>query len=148
MDLNQDWREFVESLEENGVEYLLVGAVAGSFHGVPRMTGDIDFWVKPSDKNAAAVLRALDSFGFSGLDVTADELAAPDLVLQLGFPPRRIDLLTSLEALQFDECYSRRVQAEIGGLMIPVLSKEDFVRNKTALGRPKDLADVEAIKSD
>jgi hypothetical protein len=140
--MNPDFADMLSALSEAGVDFLIVGAHALAAHGVPRATGDLDIWVRPTGDNAARTLRALASFGAPLADLSVDDLTRPDTVFQLGVPPARIDILSGITGVRFEDAWERRVLVEVGGRSVAVLSKADFVRNKTALGRPKDLADM------
>ncbi|MBK6469711.1 MAG: hypothetical protein IPF94_02960 [Betaproteobacteria bacterium] len=142
--LNRDFKEFAESLAAQGVEYLLVGGYALAAHGHPRYTGDIDFWIGPDPTNIERLLRALRQFGFGSLGLTAADFDA-DSVVQLGHPPRRIDLLTAIDGVEFGACWSRRVTLGVDGLDLNLIGLDDFVANKRATGRLKDLADLESL---
>ena len=148
MKLTQDLREFVASLTSRRAEFLVVGAHAVAYHGYPRFTGDIDLWVRPTLENATRVLEALVSFGFGGLGLTLDDFVAPGKVVQLGYPPSRIDLLTSISGVTFDEAWDDRVHGLLDGLPVDYLSLAALVRNKRASGRTKDLADLERLIPD
>jgi len=145
--LNRDFSDMLSAFAGENVEYLVVGAYALAVHGVPRATGDLDFWVRPTGDNAARVLRALATFGAPAGDITIDDLTTPDLVFQIGVEPGRIDILTSIDGLTFDEALETRVIARIGDLDVPVLGRDALIRNKRAVGRPKDLADVAQLES-
>ena len=142
--LNRDFKEFAESLDAQGVEYLVVGGYALAAHGHPRYTGDIDFWVRPSADNIARLLQALKAFGFGSLGLTAADFQ-PDTVVQLGQPPRRIDLLTSIDGVAFDDAYGRRERVLLDGQLLAIIGLADFKANKRASGRLKDLADLESL---
>lgn len=144
--LNSDFKEFAELLNSNGVEYLVVGGYALAAHGHPRYTGDIDFWVSIAPANITALLRALGAFGFGTLGLKAADFAQPNAVIQLGHPPRRIDLLTAIDGVEFVDCYGRRFPVEIDGLTLPFISLDDFKTNKRATGRLKDLADLHSLE--
>lgn len=146
--LNPDYAEMLCALSDEGVEFLLVGAYAMAAHGVPRATGDIDVWVNPSRDNAQRVLRALGRFGAPLFDLKAADLARDGTVFQLGVPPRRIDLLTSIDGVVFAEAWPKRVICRIDGQDVPVLSREDLVANKRAAARPKDLVDVQILEQE
>lgn len=146
--LNPDFAEMLRALSDEGVEFLLVGAYAMAAHGVPRATGDIDVWVNPSPDNAQRVLRALDRFGAPLFDLRAADLAREGTVFQLGVPPRRIDLLTSIDGVSFAQAWPRRVLCRIDDQEVPVLSREDLVANKRAAARPKDLVDVQILEQE
>jgi len=145
--LQQDLREFVELLNSHEVEFLVVGGHAVAFHGHPRFTGDIDFLIRPSVENATRVLRALRAFGFGDLPLTVVDFVKPGNVVQLGRPPNRIDLLTSVSGLDFEDAWSSRVQSELDGLPVCFLGWQSLIDNKQASGRPKDLADVAKLKA-
>ena len=132
----------LSALSEENVEFLLVGAFALAAHGLPRATGDIDIWIRPSDANAARVWRALGRFGAPTFDLTLADLAAPDVVFQIGVAPRRIDILTSIDGVTFDQAWPQRLTVEMEGLAIPVIGRAHLIENKRAAGRPKDLADL------
>lgn len=142
--LNQDFKEFAELLNAHGVEYLVVGGYALAAHGHPRYTGDIDFWVHFTPENIPRVLAALNEFGFSSLGLGSEDFTA-DTILQLGQPPRRIDILTAIDGVDFDACYERRESAVLGGVPLTVIGRDDFVANKKASGRPKDQIDLDAL---
>ena len=143
--LNKDFKEFVELLNSTNVEYLLVGGYALAAHGHPRYTGDIDFWINPTQQNADLLLLALGQFGFGGLGLTADDFRKPDAVVQLGYPPARIDLLTAIDGVSFDECYRRRQSFVVDGVTLQLIDVDDLKANKRAAARPKDLADLDAL---
>jgi hypothetical protein len=142
--LNRDFKEFAELLNAEGVEYLVVGGYALAAHGHPRYTGDIDFWVRPSGDNVSRLLSVLRRFGFESLGLKAADFG-PDSVIQLGQPPRRIDLLTAIDGVEFDACWARRDQVTVDGVALPIIGLEDFATNKRSSGRLKDLADLESL---
>ena len=144
--LTSDFKEFAELLNSNGVEYLVVGGYALAAYGHPRYTGDLDFWIGADEANAERVLAALAQFGFGALAVTKEDLTAPAQVIQLGYPPGRIDLLTSIDGVEFAECYPRRLTVAVDGVALNFISLEDFKTNKKAVGRHRDLADLEALE--
>ena len=145
MNLSKDLREFVELLNSRKVNYLLVGGHAVAFHGYPRFTGDIDFWIDTSLENAALVAEVVRDFGFASLHIDAADFSAPDRIIQLGRAPHRIDILTSITGVSFPEAWQTRIPTNIGQLEISVISKELLVRNQLATGRPQDLADVKRM---
>jgi len=144
--LNQDFKEFVESLNANHVRYLVVGGYAVAFHGHPRYTKDIDIWIERSPENAAQVVRALDQFGFGSLGLKEADFLVPDQIIQLGYPPNRIDLLSTLPGVDFATCYASRVQVEVDGVLVNFIDLENLKKNKKASGRHQDLADVENLE--
>jgi hypothetical protein len=146
--LNADFKDLLLCLAREHVEYVLVGAYALAFHGVPRATGDIDVLVRPSRDNAERVWRALRAFGapLSTAGVEPGDFAAPGRVYQIGLPPRRVDILTSISGVAFDEAWASRVEAELEGATVPFLGRDALITNKRASGRMKDLADVERLE--
>ena len=146
MPLSKDLREFIELLNAHEVEYLVVGAFAVAYHGLPRYTGDLDILVRPAPDNAARVLDVLTEFGFGGIGVEAADLLAGDTVVQLGVEPNRIDLLTSLTGLTFDEAWSSRAEHVLDGIRVPFIGRDALIRNKEATGRARDLADAEELR--
>src|SRR5258706_8066083 len=145
--LQKDSREFIELLNSHGVEFLVVGGHAVAFHGHPRFTGDIDFWMRPEMDNAARLLSALRSFGFEQLALTADDFTTPGRVVQLGHPPNRIDLLTSISGVTFEAAWAARETATLDGLPVFVLGWRSLIDNKLASGRPKDLSDIAKLEA-
>jgi hypothetical protein len=145
--LNRDFRDLLDCLLASDVRFLVVGAHALAALGVPRATGDLDVWVEPTAANADRVWAALTRFGapVAELGVTRSDFASAGVVVQLGLPPRRIDLLTELTGIAFDEAWLGRAVQNVDGLLVPFLGRRDFVRNKRATGRTRDLADLEAL---
>lgn len=141
--LSQDFREFIQSLRDNDVRYLVVGGYAVALHGYPRYTKDMDIWIEMSQINAAKILMALDQFGFGSMGFTAEDFLNSDIVIQLGYPPNRIDLLTSLSGVDFETCYEARIEVEVENLSINFIDLENLKKNKRASGRAQDLADLE-----
>jgi hypothetical protein len=144
--MNRDFAEMLDALSAAHADFLVVGAHALAAHGRPRATGDLDIWVRPSRENAERVWRALTVFGAPLGELTLDDLAAADVVFQIGIVPSRIDILTALTGLDFEEAWVRRELFEVDGRVLPFLSREDLIRNKSALGRPRDLADVDDLQ--
>jgi hypothetical protein len=143
--VNRDFAEMLSALSEAGAEFLVVGAHALAAHGIVRATGDLDIWVKPTQENAERVMRALMAFGAPLMDLTIDDLMKTDTVFQIGVEPSRVDILSGISGVDFDEARSRRIVLDIEGVTVPVLSRADFVTNKRASGRPKDLLDLELL---
>ncbi|MBM3770653.1 MAG: hypothetical protein FJW27_05060 [Acidimicrobiia bacterium] len=133
----------LSALSEAGAEFLILGAHALAAHGTRRATGHLDIWVRPTPANARRVMQALTVFGAPLDDLTLDDLTRSDTVFQIGVPPSRVDILTGVSGVQFDDAWPRRVDVESAA--VSVISREDFIRNKRATGRPKDLADIEAL---
>lgn len=146
MPLSKDLREFVECLNSNEVEYLIVGALAVSWHGFPRYSADIDFLIRPCRANAERVLRAISQFGFGGLGLSAADLAAEGKVIQLGREPNRIDLMTSVTGVTFDEAWDDRSSGHLDGIPVNFIGRACLLRNKEATGRAKDRIDAEELR--
>lgn len=146
MKLSADLREFIELLNSHKVEFLIVGAHALAWHGLPRYTKDVDFFVNPKRENAAALIQVLTDFGFGDLSLQAEDFLVPNQVIQLGREPNRIDLLTGLSGVDWGECWSSRVEGEMDGLAVWFLGRDAYIKNKLASGRPQDLADAERLK--
>jgi len=148
MEIQPDFKELLELLNAHKAEFIIVGAYALAFHGVPRFTGDIDIFVKPDSENAEKILAALEEFGFGSLDLTKSDFEAPDKVVQLGVAPVRVDLITSLTGVSWQEAFSGKVQGTYGDVPVYYLGRKEFLSNKKALGGKKDLADLEALGED
>jgi hypothetical protein len=146
MKLTRDLKEFIELLNVQGVEYLLIGGWAFGFHATPRYTGDIDFFLKCDLDNASRLKRVLIDFGFTDLPGFDESFLQADRILQFGLPPNRIDILTQIDGLSFTEAWQSRIYGELEGLRIPIISRGCLIQNKVAAGRPKDLADVDALR--
>ncbi len=144
--LSKDFKEFIELLNENNVRYLVVGGYAVAFHGHPRYTKDLDIWIELSLDNANNIIDALNKFGFESLGLKPDDFLESDQIVQLGYPPNRIDILTTLKDLKFEDCYKARVEVEIQGLHIDFIDIENLRKNKRATGRPQDIADAENLE--
>jgi hypothetical protein len=140
--MNPDFTDMLSALSEAGVEFLIVGAHALAAHGVPRATGHLDIWIRPTPDNAARALQALVTFGAPLAGLTVEDLTRPDTVFQIGLPPARIDILSGITGVSFADAWDRRVAVRLAEGEVAVLSKEDFITNKRAVGRPKDLADM------
>jgi predicted nucleotidyltransferase len=144
--LNQDFKEFIQSLNDNHVRYLVVGGYAVAFHGHPRYTKDIDIWIEMNPENATQVVKALDQFGFGSLGLKEADFLVPDQIIQLGYPPNRIDLLSTLPGVDFATCYALRVQVEVDKVLVNFIDLENLKKNKKASGRHQDLADLENLE--
>jgi phage replication-related protein YjqB (UPF0714/DUF867 family) len=143
--LPPDFSEFLRSLNDQHVEYLLIGGYAVSYHGYPRSTADMDIWIAINDRNAPRVVAALEEFGFAGANLSPHLFDQPDQITRLGNPPFRIEILTTISGVNFDEAYQKRVVDEIDGIPVSIISYEDLKTNKLAAGRPKDLADLDNL---
>jgi hypothetical protein len=148
--VNPDFVDFLAALLTAEARFLVVGAHALAVHGVPRATGDIDVWIDRAPTNAARVWRALEEFGApaAALGIRPADLETPDMVVQVGLPPRRIDVLTGVTGLEFDQAWEGRVLHPVAGMEVPFLGRDALVRNKRASGRYKDLGDLEALGED
>ena len=146
--LNPDFRDILSIFCEERVDFLLVGAYALAVHSQPRATGDIDLWIRCSEKNAHAVWRSLKKFGTPLFDLTLEDLQTSGIVFQIGVVPSRIDILTMIDGVLFDEAWEQRQEVEIEGMSIFVISRQHFIQNKKAAGRPKDLADVNWLENE
>jgi len=144
--LNRDFKEFIQSLNDNHVRYLIVGGYAVAFHGHPRYTKDIDVWIEMTQENSGNVIKALEQFGFGSLGLKEDDFLLPDQIIQLGYPPSRIDLITTLSGVDFASCYASRVQIDIDEIQVNFIDLENLRKNKQASGRHQDLADLESLK--
>lgn len=145
MEAQKDFKELLKLFNKHKVEYVIVGAYALAFHGCPRYTGDLDILVKPGLSNAKNILEALKEFGFGSLNLTVEDFSSEKKVVQLGVPPIRIDILTSLTNVTWKQISSNRVKGKYGNISVNFIGKDELIANKKALGRHKDLADIEAI---
>jgi len=142
---NQDFKEFIQSLNDNQVRYLVVGGYAVALHGYPRYTQDIDIWIELSLENASRMVRALEQFGFGTLGLREQDFLEADTIIQLGYTPRRIDLLTTLTGVDFDQCYMVRIVVDMDGVPVNFIDMENLKKNKRATGRAQDTADIENL---
>ncbi|GHV91061.1 hypothetical protein AGMMS50268_15640 [Spirochaetia bacterium] len=144
--LNNDYKEMLSALCEEKVKFILVGAYALAIQGYPRATMDIDFWVATTKENAAAIIRALEHFGAPLDNITEADFQTENIIFQVGVEPRRIDIITSIDGVNFEDAFSRSILVDIDGIQVHVISKEDIIINKRASGRTKDLADIEMLE--
>jgi len=145
LDINQDFKDLLALFNEQEVDYIIVGGYALAFHGAPRFTGDIDLWIRPTEENAEHILQALKMFGFGSLGIDSEDLTRDDQVIQLGYPPARVDLMTTVDGISFDSSFSNSVETHYGDITVKMISKDDLITNKRAIGRHKDFADIEAL---
>ncbi len=143
--LNQDFKEFIQYLNANNVHYLVIGGYAVAIHGHPRYTKDLDIWLENTQTNSERVILALQQFGFGSLGLSVEDFMATNQVVQLGYPPNRIDLLTNADGLTFSDCYKVRTTIIIDSVPINFIDLENLKINKRASGRPQDLADLAAL---
>ena len=143
--LPPDFKEFLQLLNSHQIEYLLIGGYAVGYHGYPRSTGDIDVWIAMHPQNAENMVTVLEEFGFGVPELSADLFMQEGKIIQMGVPPMRIDILTTLSGVRFEECYEERVIDELDGVKVNVISLEHLKENKKASGRHKDLNDLENL---
>ena len=146
MVLSPDFKEFIALLNTHSVRFLVVGGYAVAFHGHPRYTKDLDIWIDNKQENADRLMRVLDAFGFGSVGLAAQDFLTPHRTIQLGYPPNRIDLLTSLKAVDFAACYIAKVTTELEGVMVDFIDLANLKRNKRAVGRHEDLADLDNLE--
>lgn len=146
--LNPDFKEFIQSLNDNQVRYLVIGGYAVALHGYPRYTKDIDIWIEMTPDNASRMVQTLAQFGFGALNLQAEDFLAPDQVIQLGYPPNRIDLITTPDGIDFQVCYETRLDVDMDGVTVSFIDLENLKRNKRASGRFQDLADWENLSEE
>jgi hypothetical protein len=144
--LNPDFKEFIQSFNDNRVLYLVVGGYAVALHGHPHYTKDMDVWVELDPDNAASIVKALDQFGFGSLGLRESDFLVPDQIIQLGYPPSRIDILTTLPGVDFAGCYASRIGVEVDGVRVNFIDLDNLKKNKRASGRHQDLADLENLQ--
>jgi predicted nucleotidyltransferase len=140
-----DFKEFVELLNENGVKYLITGGYAVAYYGHPRYTGDIDFWIEASPENAEKLIQVLKDFGMDSLNLTAEDFIKPDSIIQISCPPHRINIMNEIDGVHFAEAYSTKLEVEIDGVNVNLISLQDLKENKRASGRHRDLDDLENL---
>ncbi len=146
--LSKDFSEFIALLNKQAVEYLVIGGYAVAFHGHPRYTKDIDLWIGNSHANAFRLLAAIDEFGMGSLGLTANDLQTDGQVIQLGYPPNRIDLIVGIEGLDFGKAYNRRETVDMHGVTVHFAAKADLIAAKRIAGRHQDLADIENLETE
>lgn len=146
MRLEKDFAELLALFNAHDVKYCIVGAFALAFHAHPRYTKDMDLLVEPSPKNGERVVAALQEFGFASLELKPEDFTIPDQIVQLGYPPLRIDLITSLSGVTFEEVWEHRAPGHYGDVKVPFISRDDLLKSKASTGRPQDVADIEHLK--
>jgi hypothetical protein len=145
MEVQPDFRELLGLFNAHSVEYMIVGGYALAFHGAPRFTADLDIFVRTTAQNARRILAALDDFGFGSLNLSAEDFSTQDRVVQLGVPPVRVDIITSLSGVCWEECWAGRQPGAYGDVAVVFIGRAQFIANKRATGRRQDLADLEAL---
>ena len=143
----QDFKEFLKLLNSKGIEYLIIGGYAVGFHGFPRATGDMDVWIAANEKNAMKMVGALKQFGFDLPDLNKEIFLTEKKIIRMGIPPMRLEILTFIDGVRFEECYKNRVIAYFADFTVNFISKKDLLQNKLASGRPQDLADVNKLQN-
>jgi len=145
MEVQKDFKELLELFNGHNVEYMIVGAYALAYHGAPRFTGDIDIFIHPSPENAQKILSALADFGFGSMNLKIEDFKNPNSVVQLGVPPVRIDIITSITGVDWEEADKGKIEGLYGDVPVCFLGREQYIANKRAVGRKKDLADLESL---
>ncbi|MBI5815113.1 MAG: nucleotidyltransferase [Nitrospinae bacterium] len=145
MDIQADFKELLKSFNAHNVEYMIVGGYALAFHGAPRFTGDLDIFIKPSFDNARRIVAALAEFGFGSMGLAEDDFAKEDSVVQLGVPPVRVDIISSITGVTWPDAFAGKVEGSYGDIPINFIGREQFIANKRAIGRKRDMADIEAL---
>ncbi|OIP92159.1 MAG: hypothetical protein AUK24_01945 [Syntrophaceae bacterium CG2_30_49_12] len=145
MEVQKDFKELLELFNGHNVEYMIVGAYALAYHGAPRFTGDIDIFIHPSPENAQKILSALADFGFGSMNLKIEDFKNPNSVVQLGVPPVRIDIITSITGVDWEEADKGKIEGLYGDVPVCFLGREQYIANKRAVGRKKDLADIESL---
>ena len=143
---NQDFKEFVELLIKHNAEYLIVGGYAVGVHGHPRYTGDLDVWLNPTPQNALLILKSVNEFGFSSYKLSPEDFMKPGNVIQLGYPPIRIDLITEIDGVAFEECFKNRKKVIIEDIPVYFIGYNDLLKNKRESGRPRDIDDLNNLQ--
>ena len=144
--LNQDFKEFIQLLNDNQVRYLVIGGYAVAVHGHPRYTKDIDIWIEISQENSQKLVTALTEFGFGSVGLTPEDFQAPDQIIQLGYPPNRIDLITTPDGIDFPTCYDSKIEVLLNEIIVNFIDLDNLKKNKLASGRLQDLADLENLQ--
>lgn len=145
MEVQPDFRELLGLFNAHSVEYMIVGGYALAFHGAPRFTGDLDIYVRTTAQNARRILGALDDFGFGSMNLSAEDFSAQDRMVQLGVPPVRVNIITSLTGVSWEQCLAGQQPGTYGDVPVHYIGREQFVANKRVMGRQMDLADLEAL---
>ena len=145
MEVQNDFKELLELFNAHNVQYLIVGGYALAYHGAPRYTSDIDVFVKSDSENASLILKALNDFGFGSVGLKIEDFTNKDNIVQLGYPPVRIDIITSISGISWEDAYISREKGNYGDVPVYYIGRDEYIRNKRASGRKKDLADIEAL---
>jgi len=145
MEAHPDFKELFVLLNKHKVDYIIVGGYAMAFHGAPRLTGDIDILVSQQSENADRILDAPNEFGFASAGLTKKDFTTPSKIIQLGVPPIRVDFVTSLTGVTWEKAVAIRVPGNYGNVPVFFIGRDEFIANKRAMGRKRDLADIEAL---
>ena len=145
--MNQDFAEMLSGLSEAKADFIIVGAHALAAHGLPRATGDLDIWIRPSPENAKKVWDVLNNFGAPLSELSIDDLSTPGIVFQIGLAPCRIDILTQIDGVNFDEAWANRIYVKVFDIDVPVIGVNELLKNKKAVGRPQDVADAARLEN-
>ena len=145
MEIQEDYKEFLRLFNAHVVEYLVVGGYALAFYGKPRFTGDLDLLINRDRKNAERVFAALRDFGFGSLELSVEDFMEPEQVVQLGLPPIRIDIVTSLDGISWNNAWKGKLSGTYDDIPVHFIGRKEFIANKRATGRSQDLADIEAL---
>ncbi|MFC1820533.1 nucleotidyltransferase domain-containing protein [Thermodesulfobacteriota bacterium] len=148
MEIQTDFKELLELLNVHNVDYMIVGGYALAFHGAPRYTGDIDIFIKPEMENAQRIMKALDEFGFGSVGIEMSDFTYEDKVVQLGVPPVRVDIITSISGVTWEDAFSSKAEGKYGDVPVYYIGIDQFIENKKSIGRKKDIADLEALGID
>jgi predicted nucleotidyltransferase len=146
MEMNKDFVEFVNLLNKHDVNYMIVGGYALALHGKPRQTGDLDIWIDKGKMNAEKMLHVIRDFGFGSLGLKEEDFLKENAIIQLGYPPVRIDILNVIDGIKFKEALSHRLTQNIDGVILPFIGKDDLIKNKKAAGRSQDLTDIKELE--
>ncbi len=141
-----DFEEFLKLLNKNEVRYLVVGGYAFAVHAFPRFTNDLDIWIDADEQNGERVLKTLKEFGFQELEVAIEDLTTPDKIIQIGYPPLRIDILTSIDGVEFGEAWDQKISGEYGEQAMQLINRDHLIQNKKASGREKDQRDLKDLE--
>lgn len=146
MRIEKDFKEFLELLNEKEVKYLIVGGFAYSFYAQPRYTKDIDIFISSSPENATKMVEVIEDFGFKSFGLTVDDFSKEHSIIQLGYPPVRIDIITSVSGVDFDSAWANKVQGKYGEITVYFISLSELIKNKRTTGRDQDLVDVKYLE--
>jgi len=146
MSVNPDFRDLFATLNAAQAEFLIVGGYALAVHGIPRFTKDLDVWIKANPENAQRVWKALDDFGAPFGDLTTEDLSTPGIVFQMGLPPNRIDIITAIDGVEFQDAWAHRIASAYGDQPVMVIGLDELIRNKESTGRPQDALDAKNLR--